>query len=186
MKTDIERFIDKLQLLDSGCWEWTACKDKDGYGVFSIRINSGRGFKNVKAHRFSYEYFVGTIPDGLEIDHLCRNRSCVNPSHMESVTNAENNRRGISPSAQNKRKTHCVHGHEFSEENTIFYKRGRACKACRSDVKKKYRSGAYGKEKEREYRERYRLEHREEIRVQRAKHRKELKEARLGQNNGYW
>ena len=88
-----------------------------------------------RPHRVVYEALVGPIPDGLELDHLCFNRRCVNPNHMEPVTGYENILRGNSFSAVNARKTHCIHGHEFTEENTYVVTQngrpGRQCKTCR-------------------------------------------------------
>lgn len=129
----IQNFLDKID--KSGeCWVWTARKTKTGYGLFSYR-NSGRQYQNY-AHRISYELYVGKIPDGLQIDHLCRNRSCVNPEHLEPVTALENTRRkpvkSIPPMATvNREKTHCINGHEYTEENTGRDASGyRKCKEC--------------------------------------------------------
>lgn len=94
--------------IDDQCWLWAAAK-RDGYGI--VRI-SGR-LRN--AHRVSYEWLIGPIPEGLELDHLCRVRACVNPAHLEPVTREENLAR--SPTI-NANKTHCIHGHEFTAENT--------------------------------------------------------------------
>lgn len=105
------------------CWEWSGCIN-GGYGVFF-----SDGAKK-KAHRISWELLKGKIPDGLVIDHICRNSSCVNPDHLEPVTSGENTRRGIS---HNRMRTHCKYGHEFTNVNT--YRRpdttSRGCRICR-------------------------------------------------------
>lgn len=107
------------------CWLWTAYKSNGGYGRIKI---SGR---MVPAHRVAYELLVGPIPAGLEIDHLCRVRNCVNPDHLEPVTRAVNTLRGTSPSAQHAVKTHCDNGHPFDAANTYLRPTGgRACRAC--------------------------------------------------------
>lgn len=104
----------------NGCWIWLCHSDRDGYGRFRL---FGRF---TASHRASYEMFIGAIPEGLSIDHLCRNRSCVNPSHLEPVTKAENDRRG----AMSRR--HCPNGHEYTPENTRIRARSsaRCCKIC--------------------------------------------------------
>lgn len=115
----------------SGCWLWTAYKTKLGYGRFFD------GTRQINAHRWAYLIRVGGIPDGFVIDHLCRNPGCVNPKHLEAVTQGENVRRGESAHAKNWRKTHCKRGHEFTEENTYkgVTKYGgvaRMCRCCRT------------------------------------------------------
>lgn len=82
----LKRFFAKVTTTDSGCWEWQAFKTDKGYGIFKLPGSQ-------KAHRASYQHFVGPIPDGMEIDHLCANRGCVNPEHLEAVTHSENIRR---------------------------------------------------------------------------------------------
>ena len=105
------------------CWLWIASKSRDGYGMFEMR----------GAHRVAYEMLVGPIPDGLQVDHLCRTRDCVNPSHMELVTSRENTRRGHGPTARHAAQTHCVNGHEFTAENThIRIRDGIRCRVCRA------------------------------------------------------
>ena len=112
-------------VVDDGCWKWTGHHDRDGYARCYW---NGRAL----AHRAVYEILKGPIPQGLEIDHLCRNRGCVNPAHMEPVTHAENTLRGFSPQALNARKTECAHGHPLSGENLHIRPRdgGRICRAC--------------------------------------------------------
>ena len=118
----------------SGCWIWQAYCDAAGYGYLTI------GGKNRRAHRVSFEEFRGPIPDGLQLDHLCRNRGCINPDHLEAVTADENNRRSHSPSAVNAQKTSCIHGHEFSPENTYITPDGnRACRACVARASRDYK-----------------------------------------------
>ena len=113
------------------CWIWQGPIDRTGYG----RVSPHQG-----AHRVVYEALIGPIPAGLQIDHLCRVRCCVNPEHMEPVTSAENTRRGIWPSSL---KTHCVNGHEYTPENTYIrpsHKRSgkRGCRRCNAEASRAY------------------------------------------------
>lgn len=119
-----ERFWNKV-LFTSDCWEWQGSIKKSGYGRFHLTHSLG-----VRAHRIAYELMKGSIPKGLVLDHLCRNRSCVNPDHMETVTIGENVLRGDTFASKNKKKTHCKFGHPFSGEN--LYKQGswRHCLTC--------------------------------------------------------
>ena len=125
----IERFTEKVQVTDAGCWQWLAYCGENGYGRFYL---AGKGWL---AHRWSYEHHVGPVPAGLQIDHLCRNRGCVNPEHMEPVTPAENVRRSVGPQAARNRyaaMTHCKRGHAYDETNTrIDSKGGRVCLTCK-------------------------------------------------------
>lgn len=107
------------------CWEWQGGTSPDGYGILAMNKTT------TYMPRFAYELLREPIPEGLEPDHLCRNRICVNPWHLEPVTHKENILRGESPTAINARKTHCIRGHEFDEENTRIDSRGgRRCKTC--------------------------------------------------------
>lgn len=115
-----------------GCWLWTAGMDTNGYGNFRW------GGKMGKAHRYSYELHVGPIPDGLQIDHLCRVRNCVNPAHLEAVTIRENVLRSDNPCAHHARKTHCPQGHPYEGENLGLAKNGRYCRACHRATAKRY------------------------------------------------
>lgn len=114
------------------CWVWLWCKDRAGYGRTILHK------KQMLAHRAAYEILVGPIPAGLVIDHLCRNSSCVNPNHLEPVTDRVNILRGKGPSAKNALKTHCLHGHEFTPENTGVVKGGRRCRTCHTNRQKAY------------------------------------------------
>ena len=108
----------------SPCWLWTEGKDGSGYGRFKINGHM------VAAHRFAYELLVGSIPQGLELDHLCRVRHCVNTDHLEPVTNHVNVLRGFNNAAQNARKTHCPQGHPYDKENTSLHNGRRYCRTC--------------------------------------------------------
>lgn len=122
---------------DTGCWEWTGNKARGGYARFR-----STGGPNVMAHRWSYEHYVGPIPEGLQIDHLCRVRNCVNPEHLEPVTCRENLLRGDTFQARNARKTHCKRGHPFDEANTYVMPTGRECRACRGVRKREHAAAA--------------------------------------------
>lgn len=117
-----ERFHARYAVSPAGCWEWTAGVDHAGYGKIN---DKGRCFR---AHRVGYELLVGPIPAGLVLDHLCRNPPCVNPQHLEPVTDGENVRRGVGPTAANARKERCVRGHEFT--GTQKAGRYRKCVVC--------------------------------------------------------
>lgn len=141
----LARFLAKFERDDqTGCWEWTDALNNRGYGSLRVRPAPSRG-----AHVVAYELFVGPLPAGLEIDHLCRVRHCVNPEHLEAVTRSENMRRapltdalrarrragaraaGAATGARNVAKTHCPQGHAYDEANTYTTPTGgRACREC--------------------------------------------------------
>lgn len=109
------------------CWWWTGAKTPEGYGQVVI------AGKIVGAHRHAYELAVGPIPDGLQLDHLCRKPSCVRPDHLEPVTRRVNILRGTSPVARRAGTSHCVKGHEYTPENTVRSRRDgrRSCRECK-------------------------------------------------------
>ena len=122
----IERLVRRLATMDrEKCWEFTGAKTSNGYGRLGISGNVHL------AHRVMWEFSRGPIPDGLTIDHLCRNKACCNPEHLEPVTLHENILRGSNRAAVNARKTHCNYGHAFAGENLVVLPSGkRSCRAC--------------------------------------------------------
>lgn len=129
MLTPLERLERHHTVTPSGCWEWTAARDRDGYGF--LTIGSGPEKKYHRAHRLSYETFVGDVPKGRVVDHLCGNRACINPEHLEPVTQRVNLDRA---ERTRKTRTRCARGHEFTPENTIERRDGgRSCRTCTLD-----------------------------------------------------
>lgn len=128
-----DKFWGRVREDPSGCWFWTGRK-QNGYGVFW----QGNGMTDARAHRWSYEYMVADVPEGLDLDHLCHtedkscpggktcpHRACVNPYHLEPVTRKENAQRG------RMTKTHCPRGHEYAVYGEIVNSGGKRCKPCR-------------------------------------------------------
>jgi hypothetical protein len=129
----MERFLGHfIPEPNTGCWLWTSGVDRDGYAKFF----EGRGLEQY-GHRYAYKQFVGPIPEGLILDHLCRVRHCVNPTHLEPVTNRENIMRGRRPLGE---RTHCPRGHPFNDKNTYFPSHGgRKCRACHAEHERRRR-----------------------------------------------
>lgn len=128
--TPIQRVMERLTLDERNCWLWDGAKSTAGYG----HVNLGRGLGWRHAHRLTYEHFIGPIPEGLELDHLCRVRNCVNPWHLEAVTHRENVRRGRSPNMLLHLAGVCRRGHPATEATRrrstghVVY-----CRACRRE-----------------------------------------------------
>lgn len=114
--------------MDDQCWPWPGRRDGGGYGIIY------RDGRNHRAHRLIYESAKGKVPEGLVLDHLCRNPPCVNPAHLEPVTNRENTLRGIGPTAIHARATHCPSGHPYTPENVARWRKAepdsRQCREC--------------------------------------------------------
>lgn len=137
-------FWNRTVLLPSGCWAWTGEWVGQRYGI--LRVDGRRSRKAKLAHRVAWCLsHEAAIPEKLTIDHLCRNTMCINPAHLEVVTLRENILRSEGITARNARKTHCNHGHEFTEANT-YYRKGfpaqRACRACHVDEQHRYKGAA--------------------------------------------
>lgn len=139
MANESKRFWASIIRKTGGCWEWQGptCGTNNNYGRFHSHG------KKIMAHRFAYMELVGDIPNGYEIDHLCRNPSCVNPNHLEVVTRRENILRGLLPEIMRQRqldKTHCPKGHPYDETNTYITPRGkRDCRLCHIEALRRYR-----------------------------------------------
>ena len=139
-RTPLEERFWKYAKDQGDCIVWTGCVKPNGYGAF---FPSRR--EKTYAHRWAYERYVGPIPKDMVIDHLCRNRRCVNPLHLEAVTQWVNNLRGETDSVRNMQKTHCKRGHELSLENLLKgrAREGRICKICHRERERRYRDEAH-------------------------------------------
>jgi HNH endonuclease len=126
-----ERFWARVQQAgDDECWPWTGMRSRGGYGLIYLSKNPNRTNRCGVAHRVAWELLRGPIPDGLQIDHLCRVRHCVNPAHLEPVTSRENMLRGV-PFRTRRLTTHCPAGHEYTEANIYVGRDGaRSCRDC--------------------------------------------------------
>lgn len=127
-----DRFWRKVVPEPSGCWRWVGAAGRYGY--------VGCQGRNISAHRLAYRAMIGEIPVGLQLDHLCRNQLCVNPTHLEPVTNRVNSLRGVSFSAVNARKTHCKRGHPFPPDLPVG---NRYCLECRRQSNRRGFDGTY-------------------------------------------
>lgn len=130
----IDRLLARIEVHPLGCWGWRGALNGPGYGVITIKLG-----QQALVHRVAYTELVGPIPPGHQIDHLCFNRRCCNPAHLEPVLHTENIRRmraagrgrGGGGGGRNAEKTHCIHGHEFTPSNTYVGPDGRRkCRAC--------------------------------------------------------
>lgn len=130
-----ERFAEKFQVNAEGCWEWQAGRNASGYGTFTP--TPGR---KMYAHRYAYELCEGPIPEGLQLDHLCRNPACVNPDHLEAVTPRVNLLRGNTAVRAAQESTSCINGHPWSTSNTYIRPDNgrRVCRACRAARMRRY------------------------------------------------
>ncbi|MEU2393982.1 HNH endonuclease signature motif containing protein [Streptomyces sp. NPDC007369] len=136
MRDFTDRFLAKVTDAEGGCWEWTGHIMNSGYGRFWL------DGEQQYAHRVAYEVLRGPIPAGLVIDHLCRNRRCANPDHLEPVTNRTNILRGEGFAARRARQTHCLRGHLFDNGNTYVARNGtRKCRRCRANARSRRSQG---------------------------------------------
>lgn len=129
----VDRFMSRIEVAPDGCWIWQSTINNQGYGVIAFEG------KARKAHRFAHEVFIGPIPEGFDVDHLCRVRSCANPEHLEAVTHRENVLRGVGRAAQGARQETCVKGHPFDSTTVRPNGRGqRVCRTCNNERNRAY------------------------------------------------
>lgn len=133
----LERFMAMVEIAPEAgyagkpCWLWTGYIQPNGYGQF--KPDGRRGAKISSPHRFAYEHYIGPIPDGFEVDHLCRRRNCCNPAHLEAVTVQVNRKR------RDEDRTHCKRGHEFAPGSMRLYGNTRICRPCAAERARDYR-----------------------------------------------
>jgi hypothetical protein len=124
----IGRFWERIDVHQpAGCWEWRGAQIKGGYGQFATFRHGG-----FMAHRVAYELLIGPIAQGMQLDHLCRNRLCCNPDHLQPVSAMVNTHRGHGPAGENAKKTHCKNGHAFTPENTFYFPSQHGRRTCRT------------------------------------------------------
>jgi len=124
-----ELILKEVQAGETKCWLWNRSVRSDGYGTYYAN-----GKQNY-AHRFAYETLVGPVPEGMQLDHLCRVRNCINPKHLEPVTQEENTRRAV----EANRRTACPQSHPYDEKNTYLYHGYKKCKTCKLEATRKWR-----------------------------------------------
>jgi hypothetical protein len=128
------RFLIKIKFTEA-CWYWEGAKNDSGYGYWGFQG------KVRPAHVYSYQIFKGEIPAGFELDHICRNHSCLNPFHLEAVSHSVNVQRGVDFKVKtNQGKTHCIRGHPLSGTNLLLRKNGkwRRCRICNNEHARNY------------------------------------------------
>ena len=175
----VARLLTRVEKIPNGCWVWSGATHSSSRGNVKFLYGSCiRDGKRHGVHRFLFEHLRGPVPDGLVVDHLCRNTLCVNPGHLEAVTSRVNTLRGVGRAAVNARKTHCISGHRYTNENTLPQVRGgkvvgRECRECRLAIYRRYyrRNAERRRRQAREYRER----NKEEIRSRRQKKRSRVR-----------
>jgi hypothetical protein len=140
---DRDWFRSRIEVRPDGCWDWQLRIDRCGYGRVSFPVPDMQG---LMAHRVAYEAMVGPIPEGMTIDHLCRNTKCINPDHLRPATQRENILGSEGVTAKAARRTHCIHGHPFAGDNLLVSKGVRYCREC---MRRRYRASRLKQREER-------------------------------------